>query len=290
MVFKWIQYRELNLDLGKKGIKYESQYKLHYDLYGKNEDRMSNIYQLYPDFNWEQYRDNYIELNYNYDEKELYENHWLQYGQYENKIYNEKIIHPIGTITFITPTIGRPTLINTINSVINQTCSNWKYIIVFDGIKIAPEIEELIKSDSRISGIVIKKTGTKNYAGLVRNKGIELADSEWIGFVDDDDIISPHYVEYMNNYQYTYPRVKCIIYRMLYNGDILPKSNANDFIKYEVGISFCYKLELFKMGIKFEPSKVEDFILLDKIRKHKHYIILSNYVCYFVNTSLSTIK
>jgi hypothetical protein len=281
MVLNWIQYKELNLDLEKSNIKTDSQYKHHYNLYGIKENRMTSIYDLYPDFNWELYRDNY-NLDYHYTAKELYENHWLQYGQYENKCYNMKITLPLQTITFITPTIGRPTLVNTIKSVINQTCTNWKYIVVFDGVKIAPEFEELIKTDSRISSIIIKKTGTKNYAGRVRNKGIDRADSEWIGFVDDDDTISSNYVEYMNGHIYNNPKVEYIIYRMIQNNCIIPK-NSIDFSCYDVGISFCYKLKLYKKGIKFEPGKIEDFTLLDKIRNHKHMIILSEYICYYVN-------
>jgi glycosyltransferase involved in cell wall biosynthesis len=38
-------------------------------------------------------------------------------------------------ITFIIPTIGRKTLINSIESIINQTNTDWKIIVIFDGIK-----------------------------------------------------------------------------------------------------------------------------------------------------------
>ena len=292
MTFKWKQYKMLNPDLEKNGIKTELEYTFHYNKYGKNENRLTNIYQLYPDFNWMQYRNNYMirdSLTNNLNTMEEYEDHWLEYGRYRNKINQN-----INTITFITPTVGRLTLINTIKSVLNQTCNNWKYIIVFDGIAISPIFDELIKSDPRISSIVIEKTGQQNYAGIVRNKGIEIADSEWIGFVDDDDIISPLYVEYMNNYIYTYPKVECIIYRMICSENInkrgiltpvhtiLPSPHHINFSKGYIGISFCYKLDLFKKGIKFEQDQFEDFILLDKIRKNKHMILLSNYICYFV--------
>ena len=289
MTFNWIQYKELNIDLLNLGIKTEEQIVLHYNLYGKNENRMTTIYQLYPDFDWAQYRDNYPKLGYHYKAKELYENHWLQFGRHINYTF-EKITHPLQTITFITPTIGRTSLINTIKSVINQTCSNWKYIIVFDGIKIAAKFNELIKTDSRISSIIIEKTGRKNYGGKVRNRGIEKVDTEWIGFVDDDDIISPKYVEYMNEYIDKYPTVKCIIYRMLSNNitrgiknQVLPSPATTNFNCCDVGISFCYKLELFKEGLIFEPSHTEDFILLDKIRNSKYFIILSNYIGYYVS-------
>ena len=38
-------------------------------------------------------------------------------------------------ITFIIPTIGRETLKNSIDSLINQTDHDWNAIIIFDGIK-----------------------------------------------------------------------------------------------------------------------------------------------------------
>ena len=38
-------------------------------------------------------------------------------------------------ITFIIPTVGRDTLKNTIDSLFNQTCAEWKAIIIFDGVK-----------------------------------------------------------------------------------------------------------------------------------------------------------
>lgn len=187
------------------------------------------------------------------------------------------------TITFITPSIGRPTLLNTIKSVVNQTCNNWKYIIVFDGVNASNIIDEMINSDPRITSISIEKTGTYNWAGSVRNRGIDLVSSGWVGFIDDDDIISPSYVQYMNSYVDAYPEVKCIIYRMIYkDGMILPEPKETDFKENYVGISFCYDLELFKTGFKFEPSSCEDFVLLDKIRTANHMILLSNRICYFV--------
>ena len=38
-------------------------------------------------------------------------------------------------ITFIIPSIGRNSLLNTINSLKNQNNNNWKAIIIFDGCK-----------------------------------------------------------------------------------------------------------------------------------------------------------
>ena len=57
-------------------------------------------------------------------------------------------------ITFIIPTIGRNTLINSIKSIENQTNSNWQIIIIFDGIKSNIEI-----SNPKIKILEIEKKG-----------------------------------------------------------------------------------------------------------------------------------
>lgn len=74
----------------------------------------------------------------------------------------------------------------------NQTITNWKAIVIFDGIK--PNIYE---TDPRITIIKtpIKLGQGYNSAGLVRNYGIKFANTEWVAFVDDDDSITPNYVE-----------------------------------------------------------------------------------------------
>ena len=54
-------------------------------------------------------------------------------------------------------------------------------------------------NDERISTTKINKFGVvgvvHGQSGLVRNKGIEMVDTEWIGFLDDDDTIHPDYVK-----------------------------------------------------------------------------------------------
>ncbi len=75
-----------------------------------------------------------------------------------------------------------------INSVFNQDYTNWECIIINDGSR--DNTYEIIKSfdhkDSRIKII------TQNNAGLsaTRNKGIEIANGEFLFFLDSDDILS----------------------------------------------------------------------------------------------------
>lgn len=179
-------------------------------------------------------------------------------------------------ITFIVPTIGRDTLQNTIDSLIAQENPEWKAIVVFDG------MENIKYNDRRIMSISVEKCGKLNHAGLVRNIALNLVNTEWVAFVDDDDTISKDYVSRFKEEVDLNPEVKCIIFRMKtkYDPDkILPAPNHNNFIKNKVGISFTFKKEL---NLKFEPSLVEDFMLLNQIRSQNHKIVISPYVTYFV--------
>jgi glycosyltransferase involved in cell wall biosynthesis len=209
------------------------------------------------------------------------ERHWIEYGRNENRVYTN--CNNEHKITFIIPTIGRHTIIKTIRSLFEQTNNNWKCIIVCDGILFNKEIQNTINSDSRISVITIQKTGVQNKAGTVRNKGIELVKTDWVGFVDDDDVLSPLYVDtFINNIQED-NTLKCIIFRMMYSDSgIFPDKDSTNFVKQRVGISFCYSMSLFRKGLQFFADNMEDFNLLHKIRSGGHKILMSNKICYFV--------
>jgi glycosyltransferase involved in cell wall biosynthesis len=178
-------------------------------------------------------------------------------------------------ITFIIPTIGRSTLQQTLQCLLQQTNPFWKAIIVFDGIE--PTIQ---KSDNRITILKHKKLGVANYAGAVRNYGILHATTEWVAFVDDDDGIKNTYVATF--YQEIKYCSDIIVFRMNFNGNILPPIQCNNFYKGQVGISFAVKKCLFDNGILFEPSEYEDFYYLDKCRAKKYRILISPYLLYFV--------
>jgi glycosyltransferase involved in cell wall biosynthesis len=113
-------------------------------------------------------------------------------------------------ITFIIPTIGRNTLLNSINCLKNQTVQSWKAIIIFDGIK-----SNICNNDNRIKIVEINKTGVgSNSAGNVRNYGISLVDTDWIAFLDDDDLIANDYIESFYNELKLYPSIDVLIFRM----------------------------------------------------------------------------
>jgi glycosyltransferase involved in cell wall biosynthesis len=192
-------------------------------------------------------------------------------------------------ITLIIPTMGRSTLTRTLESLKGLSNPNWKAIIVFDGIDPTITID-----DERIICMKIEKIGFKNCAGEVRNQGMKFVDTEWIGFVDDDDILLPNYIDALLSELPKNPDV--VIFRMAEHNllskkfsiitkkqEVItkPSFESKNFRPFEVGISFCMKSCL-KDTFKFEPSHMEDYFLLDRLRKAGKNIVLSKAITYVV--------
>ena len=208
------------------------------------------------------------------------------------------ILSPL--ITFIIPSIGRDSLKDTLNSLLNLNDSSWNAIIIFDGIT----YENPIKDD-RIITKYIPKIGVqeqgKSKAGLVRNIGIEMAlneyrkdcnkdcnkDCKWIGFVDDDDCLSPNYIDNLKaelniDQISNFCKPEVIIFRMTYeNGLVLPMQQDRNIILKKVGISFCINTDI-AHKYKFDNHIYEDFMYLKRLQNNRHKIIISEYVSYFV--------
>jgi len=186
-------------------------------------------------------------------------------------------------VTFIIPSIGRSTLQNSIDSILNQTNENWKIIIIFDGIE-----PTIAASNKKIFILKSNKKGVlKNQAGNVRNFGMEFVKTRWIAFLDDDDVVANNYVETFNSELGKFPATDVIIFRMYRSiqGDVLPPLDTDNFYQDNVGISFALKTKIFKKGLKFSPSSVEDFNYLDVLRKNNYVIMISPYTRYFVDSN-----
>ena len=184
-------------------------------------------------------------------------------------------------VTFIIPTIGRASLQESVQCLLNQTVDEWLAIIIFDGIE--PNFES---NDPRITIVSAPKLGEgTNSAGSVRNYGISRATTEWIAFLDDDDKISNNYTECLLSEAHIFPRQDLIIFRMKWDGfdnAILPRKEQTMYICCEVGISFALKKHIFDSGIQFIPSKIEDFLLLEAVREKGYKMMISPHVKYFV--------
>lgn len=194
-------------------------------------------------------------------------------------------------ITFIIPSVNRPTLGRTLESLMRMQNPNWRAIVMFDGFDVPP----MESRDPRIKMSSMVKTGTSNHGGRVRNQAIKEAVTEWIGFVDDDDTLEPTYVDHLhqhlaeNNYD-------VVIFRMKDERNesstlILPPMDHTDFVINRVGISFAMKRTLMtEENFWFEPSSAEDFYLLDRLRTAGKTIVLSPFVEYNVRPTVIDIQ
>ena len=163
-------------------------------------------------------------------------------------------------ITFIIPTIGRETLIRTIDSLLKQTVDDWEAIVIFDGIEpnfVFDDDRIIIKKINKLGKISRHvKYGNVSSAGFVRNEGFKFVSSKWIGFVDDDDVLISNYVEKLKEEECN-ENFDLILFRMNAN-KIIPAIELNEIKFGEVGISFAISTEkLKKFNLKFLNSSSE---------------------------------
>jgi glycosyltransferase involved in cell wall biosynthesis len=105
-------------------------------------------------------------------------------------------------VTFIIPTIGRPTLRASIESLLAQTDKDWEAIIVGDNItrvrhSAMNEFGYLLGDPRIFFNDNLIKMGHDNVAAQVRNLALPVADGKWIGNLDDDDTLHKQYVEWL---------------------------------------------------------------------------------------------
>jgi len=180
-------------------------------------------------------------------------------------------------ITFIIPSLNRSTITRTVDSLLNQTNPNWNAIILYDGVVGA------VFDDERIKTLDIPKTGlvgpANGQSGLVRNVGIKMVKTEWIGFLDDDDTIDVNYVSTLIE---KYLEKDFVVWRMKYqNGFIVPPLSSNNLFFGSVGISFCYKNKF--NNLLFDNNRDgEDFDFLMKLKSLTNKWVITPEILYNV--------
>ena len=94
-------------------------------------------------------------------------------------------------IDILMPTYnGRKYIKNAIKSIINQTYRNWNLVVVNDGGEDIKDILDEFK-DTRIKYITAEHKGKAH----ALNVGIENSNGQFIGYLDDDDILYPIHLE-----------------------------------------------------------------------------------------------
>lgn len=112
-------------------------------------------------------------------------------------------------VSIITPTYNSQSfIVETIESVFAQTYANWELILVDDCSQddTWKILEEYKNKDSRVKILKLDK----NYgAGVARNKGITIAEGDFMAFVDSDDIWVPQKLELQLNFMKEKRRLIC---------------------------------------------------------------------------------
>lgn len=88
------------------------------------------------------------------------------------------------------------TIVNTLNTIMNQSYKDFEVIIVNDG-STDNGVEKIINSfnDERIKIISQENSGVS----AARNNGVEISKGDWISFIDGDDQWHPDYLLIINN-------------------------------------------------------------------------------------------
>lgn len=185
-------------------------------------------------------------------------------------------------VTFVIPTVGRDSLHIPLQSLLYQKDPRWRAIVVYDGITDkVPTVQ-----DPRIIVLHVNKKGK---AGPVRNEAIPHIQTEWVAFLDDDDAVSPLYVDRLSKTIQDHDDAEVVIFRFKNIGQpnlpasiILPSMDTEGQVTLgRVGISFCARKSVCE-SVQFKDEKdAEDFSFLHRAIPN-HVTLLSKYVSYAV--------
>jgi hypothetical protein len=200
-------------------------------------------------------------------------------------------LHSDAFITFIVPTVERATLFRTLTSIRQQTNSRWKAIVIFDGCAPMEESVLGLLQDTRFLYVTIKKQGVLSsnqhgQAGHIRNIGMSMVTTPWIGFVDDDDVILPNYIEKLIEESSALSNADLISFRMIDADHLVPPPLCQSILPNQIGISFAIKTSLSKEGFLFSQSEREDYHFVKEVHRAKKMIILSSHVTYLTRDSI----
>lgn len=172
----------------------------------------------------------------------------------------------------------------TILSILNQTYTKWKLIIIDDSSDV--ETRKKILKFKKFKKVKIFFLKRNRGAGYCRNFGIKKSNSKYIAFIDSDDIWSKNklktQIKFMkkNNHQFTYTNYKTIgNKKKIINTP--KKLNFLNFIKNtSIATSTMIVTRKIAEGVKFTNTKIcEDYFFKCRIlKKIKFAYCLSKYL------------
>lgn len=118
----------------------------------------------------------------------------------------------------------------------------------------------------------------KHGQGLMKNKLINWAKTEWVSFLDDDDTVTSDYVDRLAEEATNNPEADVIHFREYFlRGFVIP---AWPKIEWgNVGVSFSIKREV-ALAFPFKQEQYEDLELLKRLEISGKNIFFSQYLVY----------
>jgi len=197
-------------------------------------------------------------------------------------------INPL--VTVIMPTYNRAHLIlESLNSVINQTYAHWECIIVDDGSTDGTEqlLHPIVEKDNRIKYFKKENGG----AAAARNYGIAKSRGVYILPLDSDDLIAVTYIEKAVTQFQIHPKLKIVYSQASKFGTeegkwLLPKFSYPLFLVYNMIFnSSMYKRTDFEhVGGYDEQNMLEDWDFWIKILKSGGEVYQIPETMYFYRT------
>ena len=166
---------------------------------------------------------------------------------------------------FIIATIGRPSLKESIESILDQDKhSNHKIIVVFDNCKIQKMVD-----DERVIYI---RTQENVWGGGARNVGIEYIkeqkiDTLYISFLDDDDYITPHYGKVL----YKHRKWDLVVHSIHFPWHpparkILPPTKGKGIKRGQIGVAISVKAnKLLNSKVRYVDTAAADFFFAHRL-------------------------
>lgn len=158
-------------------------------------------------------------------------------------------------------------IVESIESVLRQTYSNWELIIVDDCS--TDNTDEVVASYLNDSRIKYLKNEKNSGAAVSRNYALREAKGKWIAFLDSDDLWLPDklkkQIQFMknNNYYFSYTD-----YRIQHNGEWIPYLYYGpDVINKHMMKNYCY---FSTITVIYDREKI-GLIQIEPIRKNNDY-------------------
>ena len=180
------------------------------------------------------------------------------------------------------------TLHRCVDSVLAQTFTNFELILINDGsIDESKKIcDDYAKKDSRV--VVIHKAN--GGVSSARNKGLDIAQGEWITFVDSDDYILN---DFLQNFTYNFDLEICGV-QTFGECSTIDTPTKNEIINNRVKISEwlitdCRKLYMVTPWCKILKRKIirDNKIYFNELLiRGEDTIFIYNYICFCKNISL----